>query len=216
MKKFLDRFISGNLGKGLTHGHGADDAGFFSTMYMDRPPTVEAGRGGWAARARIIGAENTDRDRALALLARAWGSDRFMSVLSIEERARLAHYLDFVFVPPGRELIVQDEQGDYALIVLDGVVAVDRIQPWGARSRLAEARDGDVLGEMSLLDAGQRVSSCTSLTRCVLAVLQPQRLDELMLIEPRLAAAVLASIGRRLSLRLRQVSARLGAALSAD
>ena len=68
----------------------------------------------------------------------------------------------------------------------------------------------------ALLDAGHRVSSCTSLSRCILAVLLPQRLDELMLIEPRLAAALLASIGKRLSLRLRHVSARLGAALSAD
>jgi CRP-like cAMP-binding protein len=215
MKKFLDRFIAGSLHKGLPAAHGADDAGFYSTVFLDRPG-FEASRSGWTSRARIIGAETTDRERGLSLLSRAWAADRFMTVLGADERARLGHYLDFVFVPPGRELIAQDEQGDYALVVLDGVVAVDRIQPWGARVRLAEAREGDVLGEMALLDAGHRVSSCTSLSRCILAVLLPQRLDELMLIEPRLAAALLASIGKRLSLRLRHVSARLGAALSAD
>lgn len=216
MRKFLDRFISGSMHKTGTSATTADDAGFYSTMYMDRPGFETSRGGGWAARARTIGAENADRERALALLARAWGGDRFMSILGVEERSRLGQYLEFVIVPPGRELIAQDEQGDYALIVLDGVVAVDRVQPWGTRSRLAEAREGDVLGEMALLDAGHRVSSCTSLSRCVLAVLLPQRLDELMMIEPRLAAAVLASIGKRLSLRLRHVSARLGAALSSD
>ena len=33
---------------------------------------------------------------------------------------------------PTRKVIGQDEQGDYMLIVLDGTVAVDRVQPWGA------------------------------------------------------------------------------------
>ena len=50
------------------------------------------------------------------------------------------------------------------VIVLDGTIAVDRVQPWGERLRLAEARPGDILGEMSLLDSGMRFSVCTSLT----------------------------------------------------
>ena len=67
---------------------------------------------------------------------------------------------------------------------------------------------------MSLLDAGARFSACTTLTPCVLAVLEAHRLDELMAGEPRLALALLTSLARRLSLRLRQVSARLSALLS--
>ncbi|MCV4785581.1 cyclic nucleotide-binding domain-containing protein, partial [Escherichia coli] len=76
--------------------------------------------------------------------------------------------------PPGQEIIGQDEQGDYMLIVLEGTVAVDRVQPWGGRARLAEARPGDMLGEMSLLDAGARFSACKTLTPCVLAVLDAE------------------------------------------
>jgi CRP-like cAMP-binding protein len=102
------------------------------------------------------------------------------------------------------------------LIVLEGTLAVDRVQPWGGRARLAEARAGDMLGEMSLLDAGTRFSACTTLTPCTLAVVDAQRLDEMIMNEPRLGLALLASLSRRLSLRLRQVSARLSALLSSN
>jgi len=98
--------------------------------------------------------------------------------------------------------------------VLEGTVSVDRVQPWGARARLAEARAGDMLGEMSLLDAGGRFSACHTLTPAVLAVLDAKKLDELVATSPKLALALLASLARRLSLRLRQVSARLSALLS--
>ena len=110
----------------------------------------------------------------------------------------------------------QDEQGDFLLIVLDGTVAVERVQPWGAKARLGESRAGDVLGEMSLLDAGARFSACTTLTPAKFAVLGAAALDRMMQHEPRLAAALLAWLARRLSLRLRQVSARLSALLTRE
>jgi len=37
---------------------------------------------------------------------------------------------------------------------------------------------------MSLLDAGARFSACTTLTPCTLAVVDAQRLDEMILSEP--------------------------------
>jgi CRP/FNR family transcriptional regulator, cyclic AMP receptor protein len=113
-------------------------------------------------------------------------------------------------------VIGQDEQGDFLLIVLDGTVAVERVQPWGAKARLGESRAGDVLGEMSLLDAGARFSACTTLTSTKFAVLGAAALDRMMQHEPRLAAALLAWLARRLSLRLRQVSARLSALLTRE
>ena len=67
---------------------------------------------------------------------------------------------------------------------------------------------------LSLLDAGARFSACTTITPTLLAVLDARRMDELIAQEPRIALALLASLSRRLSLRLRQVSTRLSALLS--
>jgi CRP/FNR family cyclic AMP-dependent transcriptional regulator len=212
VKKLIDRFLGGSPAS--APGTTPDDSGYFATMFMERPePSSPIAAS--AARSRLVSAEAVDHELALNLLLRAWGHDRYMARLDERERARLAEYLEFVVVPTGREVIAQDEPGDFAVIVLDGLLAVDRIHPWGGRARLSEAREGDVLGELSLLDAGARFSACTTLSRSTLAIVGMQQLDAMMRNDPRLGMALMASMARRLSLRMRQVSARLSALLSA-
>jgi len=167
------------------------------------------------------------RERALALrampypaiegseqLAALWAGGRLAGSFSAASIATLAGYLSFVSVAANQPLISQDEAGDFMLIVLEGAVAVERAPASHIRARLAEARAGDVLGEMALLDAGPRFSTCTTRTPCVLAVLEMDALTRLMGDDSRLAMVLLAALARRLSLRLRQVSARLSALLT--
>ena len=56
-----------------------------------------------------------------------------------------------------------------------------------------------------------RHSACTTLADCELAVLDAQAMDEMLAREPRLAASLSALLARKLSLRLRAVSASLSA-----
>jgi CRP/FNR family cyclic AMP-dependent transcriptional regulator len=168
----------------------------------------------WAVRARELEVRPFDAALGAELLVRLWGADRFVAALSVSELTRLSEYLHFVRVAADKEVIGQNEQGDFMIVVLEGTVLVDRVQSQGGRVRLAEAHEGEVLGEMSLLDSGARFSSCTTLTACTLAVIDSHGLDELTQYEPRLGLAVMGSLSRRLSLRLRQVSSRLSALLS--
>jgi len=215
VKKLFDRL---KRGSGAAAPEAADmaaptDSGFFSTQFLERGDELQV-VATWTARAAEVGAKPMERKLAEPIFAKLWGADRYVAALSPNELLRMSQYLQFVTVPVNQEVIGQDEHGDYMLIVLEGSLAVDRVQPWGGRTRLAEARAGDMLGEMSLLDAGARFSACTTLTPCTLAVVDAQRLDEMILSEPKLGLALLASLSRRLSLRLRQVSARLSALLS--
>lgn len=211
MKSLFDRIMGSSAPAKAPE---ADDQGFFSTQFMERPDSVRA-TSAWTARALAVGAHGVPLDQGLPMLDKVWGSDHFYSALDAAARQTLGGYLEFVSVPAGREIILQDERGDYALIVLQGVVAVDRLQPTGGRARLAEARDGDVLGEMSLVDAGTRFAACVTLSPCMMAVVTGAALDDLAVEEPRLGMAVMASMAKRLSLRTRQLSARLGALLTA-
>mgnify|MGYP003575486825 CR=1 FL=1 len=215
LKKLFDRLRKppGEAPAGPPHDAAPSDSVFFSTQFVDRGEDSQV-LATWAARAAEVGARPLDRAVAEPLFAKLWGADRYVAALAPDEVMRMSRYLQFVTVPADQEVIGQDEQGDYMLIVLEGTLAVDRVQPWGGRARLAEARAGDMLGEMSLLDAGARFSACTTLTPCTLAIVDAQRLDEMITNEPRLGLALLASLSRRLSLRLRQVSARLSALLS--
>ena len=166
----------------------------------------------WAVRAAQVGARSADPAAGMALLARLWasGGERFDD----EALQRLAPYLQFVQVRSGQRLILQDEPGDFMLVLLEGHIAVERISGGPRVARLAEARPGDVLGEMALLDAGPRASDCVTRTDCQLAVLETEALLRLMQADPPLALVVLAGLARRLSLRLRQVSTRLSALLT--
>lgn len=162
----------------------------------------------WSRRAAEVGARPADATAATARLAELWAGGRLAGAFDPAALQRLAQYLVFVQVPAGRRVIEQDEPGDFMLIVLDGTLTVER-----APAHLAESHAGDVLGEMAMLDHGPRFSRCTTKTPCLLAVLETNALARLMREDAHLALVLVGALARRLSLRVRQVSARLSALL---
>ncbi len=54
-----------------------------------------------------------------------------------------------------------------------------------------------------------RFSACTTVGECEIGVLSADAMDDMMLADPPLAANLIALLARKLSLRLRVVSARL-------
>jgi CRP/FNR family transcriptional regulator, cyclic AMP receptor protein len=163
----------------------------------------------WEARAVEVGAKKLSTSRGTKLLQGLWAKDKYMALLDANAVQRLEKFFQFATVPANRDIIRQDEYGNYMVVLLSGTIAVDRVQPWGEHLRLAETRPGDILGEMSLLDSGIRFSACTSLTECEVAILSAEAMDEMMGNDPQLAASLVALLARKLSLRLRVVSARL-------
>jgi CRP/FNR family transcriptional regulator, cyclic AMP receptor protein len=209
VKRLLNRIRSGAPASDASP---SGNSGFFTSMFDERddPSSV---RMGWAERAAKIDAQTLDRGEGTRLLE-AWVLGDSPAVeLSRDELKTLLDSFVFASVQNGREVISQDERGDYLMVVLDGLVAVDRVQLWGDRVNLGESRMGDVLGEMSLLDAGPRFSTCTTLKDSRLAVLEAGALDRLFKDEPRVALALVTMLARRMSLRLRFVSTRLTALL---
>ena len=184
------------------------DSLMFSTAFADQG--VDSSKLiPWDARANEVGAKRLSATRGNKLLQALWTQDKYMARLTTDALPRLEHFFEFASVPANRDIIRQDEYGNFMVVLLSGSIAVDRLQPWGERLRLTEARPGDILGEMSLLDSGKRFSICASLTECEIAVLDAQALDEMTSADPALAAGLIALLARKLSLRLRLVSARL-------
>ena len=163
----------------------------------------------WEARAVEIDAKRVSASRGTKLLQALWAKDKYMSHLDAEAIQSMERFFDFAIVPPNRDVIRQDEYGNFMLVLLSGSIAVDRVQPWGERLRLAETRPGEILGEMSLLDSGIRFSACTTMNECEVAALSAEAMDDMMSANPQLAASLIALLARKLSLRLRVVSARL-------
>jgi CRP/FNR family transcriptional regulator, cyclic AMP receptor protein len=206
----------------------ADPPGMPSTFATTLMPEDEAVLPwvDWAVRAAQVGARPLDAGAAAAKWLALWHDDRHVAALPDGAAARLAPRLHAAEVPAGQTLVAQDEQGNFLLVLLQGRVAVERAgagasgEPRPSRrrtddpSRLSEARPGDLLGELALFDAGPRFASCRTLQPCEVAVLDAGGLQRLMADDAPLAAALMAAMARRLSLRLRLTSARLNALLS--
>jgi CRP-like cAMP-binding protein len=173
------------------------------------PPTVR-----WPERAAALKATPFPAEEAAQRLLKLWRGDAPLAALGETVPARLAPLLMASEVGTGQLPILQDETGDFLVVLLEGRASVERQHPGGGVTRLFEARAGDLLGEMALFDGGPRFCACRTLTPCTLAVLDSSGLNRLLADDPALAAAVLASITRRMSLRLRQTGARLSALLA--
>ncbi|WP_287880162.1 cyclic nucleotide-binding domain-containing protein [Acidovorax sp.] len=163
----------------------------------------------WEARAVEVGAKRLPPSRGGKLLQALWAKDKYMAHLDTDAVERMERFFEFAAVPANRDVIRQEEYGNFMVVLLTGAIAVDRLQPWGEQLRLAETRPGDILGEMSLLDSGIRFSACTTLIDSEIAVLSAEAMDDMMTKDPQLAASLIALLARKLSLRLRVVSARL-------
>ncbi len=183
------------------------ESAFFSTAWHlgSQAPLVP-----WEARAVELGARRLPPHAALRRLQALWAHDRHLATLTPPALRRMGRYLGFAAVKAQRDVIRQDEYGNFMVVVLSGELVVNRSQPWGESLRLAHAGPGDLLGEMSLLDSGQRFSSCTTVVDSELAVLSAEALDDMLQNDPALAAQLIAVLARKLSMRLRAVSARLG------
>ena len=190
-----------------------DDSGFYATQFIDRHEDTRL-FASWGERGADLNARPYDASLGVLALVKLLGQDRALAGLGAEQLAVLGGYFEYVQLDGGKQIIGQDEQGDFLVVVLQGVVAEDRKQPSGGKARIGESRAGDLLGEMSMLDGGTRFCACTALTTVALAVLPGQALQRMMQEEPFLAASLLAWIAKRLSLRLRQVSARLSVQLT--
>ncbi|NMM81279.1 Crp/Fnr family transcriptional regulator [Acidovorax sp. SRB_14] len=184
------------------------DSVFFSTAFADQGVGA-AMLVPWEARAVEVGAKRLAPSRGGKLLQALWAKDKYMAHLDTDAVKRMERFFEFAQVAANRDVIRQDEYGNFMVVLLSGTIAVDRVQPWGEQLRLAETRPGDILGEMSLLDSGIRFSACTTLTECDIAVLSADAMDDMMARDPQLAASLVALLARKLSLRLRAVSARL-------
>ena len=215
MKNLLARFRRKAAPQPARARDDASSSSYFATQFQEPNQDTQL-LVSWDTRSLDIHTRPLDPSLGTLALVKLFAQDPQLSQLGPESLSTFGNYLQYVQVDAGRQVIGQDEQGDFLLIVLEGTVAVERVQPWGAKARLGESRAGDVLGEMSLLDAGARFSACTTLTPSRFAVLPAAALDRMMHHEPRLAAALLAWLARRLSLRLRQVSARLSALLTRE
>ena len=117
----------------------SDSSAFFSSAFAQHDagnaPLVP-----WEARAVEIGAEALSPRRGSALLQQLWSKDKYMAQLGEAGLCRLEPFFAFARLGSNRDLIRQNEYGNFMVVLLSGAVSIDRLQTWGEVLRLAGMR----------------------------------------------------------------------------
>ena len=122
------------------------------------------------------------------------------ATLTKRQLGEVAAAADEFVVDAESVVIRQGDPGDAYFIVASGALLVHR----GGR-RVATIGPGDFVGEISLLDGGERTATVTATERCVLLVLDRATFTTMLRQSPSLAIAMLEV----LSARLRDTDAKL-------
>jgi CRP-like cAMP-binding protein len=100
------------------------------------------------------------------------------------------------------------DPGDALFVIVSGEVKISLPSETGEEAILATLRDGDVFGELALLDGAPRSASATALSATEAVVLPRDRFRELIATEAGVRDALLASIAgelRRLTMHVEEL-----------
>jgi CRP/FNR family transcriptional regulator, cyclic AMP receptor protein len=127
--------------------------------------------------------------------ARMLAKNELFEQLTEEDRAQLAQVVDRRELPAGTTLFQAGEPGESLFVVSTGEVELFIKDTAGQKIVLTVARDGEIFGELALLDRGARTATALALVDTVL--LELDRDDLLLLFQktPEAAVRLLAAVG---------------------
>jgi CRP-like cAMP-binding protein len=134
-------------------------------------------------------------------------------LLTFDETTRLGSIIQYVDAAPGTVVIDQNALGDALYVIARGEVRVSREVDGdggqGSSEEIGRLGEGEVFGEMSLIDDVLTSARVTTVSECRLLKLPRSAFEGLLLQDEKLAVKVYRSFSRTLSERLRRTSALL-------
>lgn len=120
------------------------------------------------------------------------------SALSDDDADALLKSMTRYTAQRGQELFREGEEGDRLYLLIDGKIKLGRRSPDGRESLLAVLGPGEMFGELSLFDPGERTATATAVADTSLAALGHQEFKEFVSTRPAVAVNMLSALARRL------------------
>jgi signal transduction histidine kinase/predicted CoA-binding protein len=136
------------------------------------------------------------------------------SGLSEEDLQRLNGMLEDMRLPSGAQLFEEGSAGEKAYLIRKGNVEI-RKNSGGRQVVIAVRGEGEMIGEMALLEDAPRMASAWAVTDCVLLAISGRQLNRLLSASPSAARSMLHTVSSRLKateamLRQSEKMAQLG------
>ncbi|MBI4179052.1 cyclic nucleotide-binding domain-containing protein [bacterium] len=123
--------------------------------------------------------------------------------LTAKEREVLVPLLKLETYPTGRVIFREGDPGNKLYLVLRGVVQIEKGVDEANYTRLARLGQGEMLGEISILDKSPRTATATAYLDTELLVLLRSQLDTLTTDQPAIGAKLFLGMAQSLARRLR-------------
>jgi CRP/FNR family cyclic AMP-dependent transcriptional regulator len=127
--------------------------------------------------------------------------------LTAEQLSTLNGLLHRRSVPAGTLLMLADDPGDVAYLILSGTIKIYLEQRDGAEMILALLGPGEIIGEMSLVERQRRSANVVTQEACVLLSLDRKAFETCLQTMPILALNLVRLLARRLRLANAQIQA---------
>jgi len=136
--------------------------------------------------------------------------------LTFDETSRLGSIIQYMDVPAGTIVIEQNALGDALYVIGKGAVNVSRDADEDgqhtANEVIGSLKEGELFGEMSLIDDVLTSARVTTATPCRLLKMPRAAFEALLATDDKLAVKVYRSFIRTMSDRLRRANAQLAKA----
>jgi CRP-like cAMP-binding protein len=133
--------------------------------------------------------------------------------LTFDETTRLGSIIQYLDLPPDTVVIEENALGDALYVVARGEVRVTRDAnndgKHEANEEIGRLKDGDLFGEMSLIDDLLTSARVTTVGECRLLKMPRDKFEALLAADEKLGIKVFKSFCRTLSERLRKTTAML-------
>lgn len=118
-----------------------------------------------------------------------------LDLAALDGLARLGRSVE---LKPGQVLFKQGDTADGCYAIVDGLLKVSAVSTEGEEALLAMVGDGDVIGEMALIDGAPRSATVTAQKPCWLAFLSARDFDRFAEANPSVYRHMLQVISTRL------------------
>jgi CRP-like cAMP-binding protein len=122
----------------------------------------------------------------------------FFGPICAEDREAVAGCLRPAAFSPGQVIFLRDEEPRDLFVVRKGRVRLSILSGDGRELSFAHATEGDVFGEIAVLDGGPRTANATALTEVEALALSRSALLKLIETRPSIASAAIAFLCARL------------------
>ena len=121
----------------------------------------------------------------------------------------LANYFKPYRLKSGQTLFEQGDGAGFVCLIASGTIEVFKEDTSGQLKKLINMKAGKTLGEMSLIDGEPRSATCRAGKEAEVLILDEARFEALKEAHPQVALALVTSLAKEISRRLRRTTGTL-------